>query len=100
MLMSKLSKKTILHEWHTAHPANMAPFGGYDMPLWYVSAKNEHLAVLTSAGLFDTSHMAVVAIKGPDSFEFLQNCFTNDLSSCAGKQKKPLSPGRCVYGAF
>jgi aminomethyltransferase len=100
MLMSKLSKKTILHTWHTAQHANMAPFGGYDIPLWYDSAKNEHLAVLTSAGLFDTSHMAVVSIKGPDSFELLQNCFTNDLSACVGSQKKPLSPGRCVYGAF
>ena len=28
------------------------------------------------------------------------NFFTNDLSACVGSQKKPLSPGRCVYGAF
>jgi aminomethyltransferase len=78
----------------------MAPFGGYDMPLWYASAINEHLAVLNSAGLFDTSHMAVVAVRGPDSFELLQRCVTNDLSACVGSRKKPLSPGRCVYGAF
>ena len=44
--------------------------------------------------------MAVVAVKGPDSFELLQHCFTNDLSACVGSPKKPLSPGRCVYGAF
>jgi len=100
MLMSKFSKKTFLHSWHTAHHANMASFGGYDMPLWYGSAKTEHLAVLTAAGLFDTSHMAVVAVKGPDSFELLQYCFTNDLSACVGSRKRPLSPGRCVYGAF
>jgi len=100
MLMSGLRKKTFLYSWHTTHHAKMAPFGGYDMPQWYASAKNEHLAVLTSAGLFDTSHMAVVAVKGPDSFELIQHCFTNDLSACVGSQKKPLSPGRCVYGAF
>ena len=98
--MSNLSKKTALFHWHTAHHANMAPFGGYDMPLWYASAKNEHLAVLTSAGLFDTSHMAVISVKGPDSFGLLQHCFTNDLSACVGSGKRPLSPGRCVYGAF
>lgn len=98
--MSELSKKTFLHSWHTAHHAKMASFGGYDMPLWYASAKNEHLAVLSSAGLFDTSHMAAVAVKGPDSFELLQYSFTNDLSACVGSQKKPLSPGRWVYGAF
>ena len=78
MLMSNLSKKTVLHHWHTAHQSNMATFGGYDMPLWYASAKNEHLAVLNSAGLFDTSHMAVISVKEPDSFELLQNCFTNN----------------------
>jgi hypothetical protein len=39
------SKKTFLHHWHTAHRANIAPFGGYDMPLVYASAKNEHLKV-------------------------------------------------------
>ena len=100
MLMSELSKKTYLHNWHTTHHAKMASFGGYDMPLWFGSAKNEHLAVLTSAGLFDTSHMAVVAVKGSDSLELLQHCFTNDLSACMGSQKKPLSPGRCAYGAF
>jgi aminomethyltransferase len=98
--MHKLLKKTYLHKWHTAHHANMAHFSGYEMPLWYGSAKNEHLTVLTSVGLFDTSHMAVVAVKGPDSYELIQQCFTNDLSACVGSQKKPLSPGRCVYGAF
>ena len=100
MLMSKISKKTFLHSWHTSHHANMASFGGYDMPLWYASAKNEHLAVLTPAGLFDTSHMAVISVTGPDSFELLQHCFTNDLWACVGSEKRPLSPGRCVYGAF
>ena len=55
-----LLKRTILYNWHKRHHANMAPFGGYDMPLWYASPKNEHLAVLNSAGLFDTSHMAVI----------------------------------------
>jgi aminomethyltransferase len=44
--------------------------------------------------------MAAVVVKGPDSFDLLQLCFTNDLSACVGPQKKPLSPGRCIYGAF
>jgi len=42
------------------------------MPLWNPSAQNKHLAVLTSAGLFDTSRMATVTINGPGSFELLQ----------------------------
>lgn len=79
----------------------MALFGGYDMPLWYPSgAKREHLAVLTGAGMFDTSHMAVIMVEGADALAFLQRCFTKDLVACIGKDKGPLVPGRCVYGLF
>ena len=67
-------KKTALHPWHTTHGANMAEFGGYEMPLWYSSAKNEHLVVLQHAGLFDTSHMAAVMVNGPDARDLLQYC--------------------------
>ncbi len=86
-------KTTPLHQWHLDAGANMADFGGYDMPLWYdTGVKNEHLAVLTSAGIFDTSHMACVAVEGPDAFSLLNFCFTRDLA--------PLAVGRCVYGAM
>ena len=78
----------------------MADFGGYEMPLWYSSVKNEHLAVLTSAGVFDTSHMAAIEVSGPEATALVQACFTNDLAACIGPRKKPLSEGRCVYGAF
>ncbi|MDJ0782598.1 MAG: aminomethyl transferase family protein [Desulfosarcinaceae bacterium] len=93
-------KKTPLHGWHVARGANMADFGGYEMPLWYSSVKNEHLAVLTGAGIFDTSHMAAVTVSGPDAVALLQHCFTNDLAACIGPRKMPLADGRCVYGAF
>jgi aminomethyltransferase len=98
--MQKESKITPLHGRHTALGANMADFGGYEMPLWYSTAKMEHLAVLTNAGIFDTSHMAVIMVAGPEALELLQLCFTNDLAACTGKIKGPLSPGRCVYGAY
>ena len=98
--MNHPSKKTVLHDWHRQQGAKMADFGGYEMPLWYSSAKKEHLAVLNNAGLFDTSHMAIVTVCGEDAFDLLQYAFTNDLSQCIGMGKKPLAPGRCVYGAF
>ena len=86
-------KTTPLHPWHLDAGANMADFGGYDMPLWYdTGVKNEHLGVLKSAGIFDTSHMACVSVQGPDAFTLLNYCFTRDLA--------PLAVGRCVYGAF
>jgi aminomethyltransferase len=98
--MQKEIKRTALHAWHIAQGANMADFGGYEMPLWYSSAKNEHLSVLQNAGLFDTSHMAAVLVSGPDARDLLQHCFTNNLDACVGVSKKPLTPGRCVYGAY
>ena len=66
-----MSKPTPLHRWHLAHNAKMADFGGYEMPLWYSSVKQEHLSVLTRAGLFDTSHMAVVLVGGPGAGDLL-----------------------------
>lgn len=93
-------KQTALHAWHLAKGASMAAFGGYHMPLWYSSAKNEHLSVLTAAGLFDTSHMAVLLLSGSGAHELLQAVFTQNLDACIGAARAPLAPGRCVYGAF
>jgi aminomethyltransferase len=98
--MSTTSKITPLHDWHVAKGATMAVFGGYHMPLWYASAKDEHLAVFSAAGLFDTSHMAVLTVDGKGAFDLLQATFTQNLAACVGRAKSPLSTGRCVYGAF
>jgi aminomethyltransferase len=95
------TKKTRLHGWHVENGANMAGFGDYEMPLWYpAGVKNEHLGVLKAAGIFDTSHMSVVPVGGPDAFDLLQECFSKDLSACIGKDRRPLSPGQSVYGVF
>ena len=94
------TKKTPLFDWHKAQGANIVEFGDYLMPVWYASSKDEHLAVVNAAGLFDTSHMAVVRVLGPGGFELLQWCFTRDLLKCVGKDNAPISPGKCVYGAF
>jgi glycine cleavage system T protein (aminomethyltransferase) len=93
--------QTPLHDWHIRQNANMAEFGGYHMPLWYRSGtKQEHLAVINGAGLFDTSHLAVLSISGKGAFDLLQTCFTKDLTHCIGRKKNPLVPGRSVYGMF
>ncbi len=99
--MPQMTKTTPLHPWHVAQNANMALFGGYEMPLWYpAGAKAEHLAVINAAGLFDTSHMAVLTLHGPAVRPLLQRCFSKDLEHCIGPQKTPLIAGRCVYGVF
>ncbi len=99
--MENKIKTTLLHDWHVAGGANMASFASYDMPLWYpTGAKKEHLAVLKGAGLFDTSHMAVVTVSGPGAKSLLQKCFSRDLDACLGLKKTQLLAGRCVYGVF
>jgi aminomethyltransferase len=93
--------KTRLNNWHHEMGANMAEFGGYEMPLWYnTGAKEEHLIVLRAAGLFDTSHMAMIDLYGKDSHLLLQKTFSKDLDSCIGPKKLPISNGKCVYGVF
>jgi len=99
-MSAKDLKTTPLHDWHLARGANMGQFAGYDMPLWYPSgARSEHLAVLTCAGVFDTSHMAVLTVAGPDARSLLQRCLTKDLDRCL-KAGAALAGGRSVYGAF
>jgi aminomethyltransferase len=99
--MEQEIKKTVLHAWHVAKGAHMATFASYDMPLWYPSgARSEHLAVLTGAGLFDTSHMAILTVRGKMGRQLLQRCFSKDLDACLGPNRAPLLPGRCVYGVF
>jgi aminomethyltransferase len=94
-------RTTKLHAWHLQQGANMARFGGYDMPLWYpAGVKAEHLAVIEAAGIFDTSHMAVIGLQGEGARDLLQYCFSKDLQSCLGSGKTPLVAGRCVYGVF
>jgi aminomethyltransferase len=95
------TKQTVLHSWHVANGANMALFGNYDMPLWYkTGAKAEHLAVIQGVGIFDTSHMAAVAVQGKGARALLQHCLSKNLDCCLGKGKSELVDGRCVYGVF
>ncbi|MFZ0612336.1 MAG: aminomethyltransferase family protein [Desulfobacterales bacterium] len=99
--MSEPVKKTRLHDWHVKRGANMAIFGNYAMPLWYPSgARQEHLAVLSRAGIFDTSHMGVVTVKGAGARDLLQVCFSKNLAAGLGKDQTPLAAGKSVYGVF
>ncbi len=98
--MTSAKKQTPLYDWHRTHGGNIVEFGDYLMPVWYASARNEHLAVVSQAGLFDTSHMATIRVFGKDAYELLQWCFTRNLDACVGKENAPLTDGKCVYGLF
>ena len=74
-------KITSLHDRHIEMGAKMVPFAGWDMPVWYSSVLEEHLATRNAAGLFDVSHMGVYEADGPDAAAFLDCVCANDISS-------------------
>ena len=76
-------KKTALNPAHRALGAKMAPFAGWDMPVWYTSVIDEHLATRQAAGLFDVSHMGVYQAEGPDAALFLDSVCGNDIAGLA-----------------
>ncbi|MGL1891696.1 MAG: hypothetical protein OCD02_08715 [Spirochaetaceae bacterium] len=85
-------KTTTLYNRHKELNATFSEFGGYNMPLWYGSAKEEHISVIKSVGLFDTSHMSVFTITGRDSLNLLKRAFSRDIDE--------LKIGKSVYGLF
>lgn len=71
--------KTPLNETHRKLGAKMVPFAGWDMPVWYSSVLEEHLAVRNATGLFDVTHMGVYQAEGPDAALFLDSVCGNDI---------------------
>jgi aminomethyltransferase len=67
----------------------MVEFAGYDMPIWYTSTLEEHMAVRNRAGIFDVSHMARVNVTGPDAGKYIEHLFPTSI------QKHPS--GKSVY---
>jgi aminomethyltransferase len=82
-------KRTALFSPHQKLSARLIDFGGWEMPVQYSGLIAEHLAVRTSAGVFDISHMGEVTINGPAAEPFLNYVLTNDV--------RKLSPGEGQY---
>jgi aminomethyltransferase len=82
-------KRTPLYEAHVKLRANMVPFAGWEMPVYYSSIISEHKAVRGAAGIFDIGHMGAVKISGANALQYLQKLLTNDASR--------LNPGSSQY---
>lgn len=78
-----------IHAVHAELGATFAPFGGWQMPVQYGGTVAEHLAVRTSAGLFDVSHLGKVTVRGAGAAEFVNSALTNDLGR--------VGPGKAQY---
>ncbi len=73
-------KRTPIFETHKRLGAKIINYAGWEMPVWYTSVMEEHLAVRQAAGLFDVAHMGVLQVEGPDGAAFLDSVVANDIS--------------------
>ena len=85
-------RRTPLYDLHKALGAKMVPFAGWEMPVWYTSVMEEHLATRQAAGLFDVSHMGVYQVEGCDAASFLDAVCANSVGG--------LLPGESLYTHF
>jgi len=85
-------KRTPIFETHKTLGAKIITYAGWEMPVWYTTVMEEHLAVRQTAGLFDVAHMGVFQVEGPDGASFLDSVVANDVSY--------LSVGESCYTHF
>ncbi len=85
-------KYTKLNSVHKNLNAKLVEFAGFEMPVYYSSIIEEHLAVRNSVGIFDVSHMGEIFIKGDDALKFVQKITINDASK--------LKYGKAQYSAM
>jgi glycine hydroxymethyltransferase len=85
-------KRTALFDWHKINGGKLIPFAGWEMPVWYSSVVEEHLATRKSAGLFDVSHMGVYQAQGEYAQTFLNCVCANDIGA--------LNVGQSCYTHF
>ena len=85
-------RRTPVYETHKRLGGKMIPFAGWEMPVWYSSVMEEHLAVRQAAGLFDVTHMGVYQAEGSQACVFLDCVVGNDISA--------LDVGKSLYTHF
>ncbi|MDR1696082.1 MAG: glycine cleavage system aminomethyltransferase GcvT [Endomicrobium sp.] len=74
-------KRTHLYDEHKKLNAKFTDFCRWEMPLHYSSIMDEHNAVRTAAGMFDTSHMGTFIVSGNNAEAFLNR---NTLGNISG----------------
>ena len=72
--------RTALYASHVESGANLVDFHGFELPIWYSSIKEEHLATRSAAGMFDVSHMGQFFLEGDETLtEALEKIIPSDL---------------------
>ena len=74
-----MARRTPLFDVHRALGARMGEFAGWEMPLSYRGAAEEHRAVRERCALFDVSHMGEIELRGPGAAVVCQELTVNDI---------------------
>ncbi len=85
-------KRTKLNKAHYELNGKMVDFFGWDLPVQYSGISSEHIAVRTTGGLFDVSHMGEIFLKGDEALDAVQYITSNNASK--------LSPGKIQYSCL
>lgn len=78
-----------LHDAHVGAGAKFSEFAGWKMPLEFSGVVSEHLAVRSSVGIFDVSHLGTTLVRGEGAVADLNRILTNDLDR--------IGPGQAQY---
>src|SRR5438445_6468366 len=74
--------RTPLYDEHVRLGARMVEFGGWMMPVQYTKGIiEEHRAVRSGVGIFDTCHMGEFVVQGPDALQLVQTYYTNNAAA-------------------
>jgi aminomethyltransferase len=83
--------RTPLYQEHVDLGARMVEFGGWMMPVQYKKGIiEEHKAVRSSVGIFDTCHMGEFTLQGPDA-QLLANTYTSNNVAALGTTQAQYS---------
>ena len=92
LAMEHAPVRTALYASHVESGANLVDFHGFELPIWYSSIKEEHLATRSAAGMFDVSHMGLFRFVGKGVSEWLTGIGTQDFTN--------FQTGTCGYTHF
>ncbi len=75
-----------LHDLHQGLGARFVDFGGWEMPVQYMSVLFEHRAVRSGSGWFDVTHLGRFQLRGSGAEAALLALTTNDVTSISAGQ--------------
>jgi glycine cleavage system T protein len=81
-------KRTHLFNEHKKLGAKFMEFGGWEMPVQYTSIIDEHNAVRTNVGMFDTAHMGTFIVTGKNAEKFLNYITLGNISGMPDKKAR------------